>query len=1064
MFRIRSGWLLPLFIVLLTATTLVQAQTATPQSTPTATPAPTEPPAIPVIQPTPVPSPPLSGDLWQQVGQVWAQNREAILLALIMALVTGVLVGVFFQRIAGQVADWLARLFHYLFDNFASAPLIRLRYEKEYRDTLAAAVQELQGGSLVDRPIRLDQMYVPSLLTEETQVEVRGDLVDRYRSKDEMRRQQQTRAVSAWDAVRRFHRFVVLGGPGAGKTTYLYHLAFMCAQRRRPEVQDHLPIFIRFRELVRDLAQVKRLEDVFPQVLAEMNFPHAERFLERQLAQGRCLILLDGLDEVPAEDDHQRLIELVQEFANRQVREPKEGQSHNILVVSSRKYSYEHGQQLRGFAKTEVMEFDTPAIERFIYNWFGGEGELTKELLAGLKGNPRFLELARNPLLLLLIAYHYERERNLPRLRAELYQHCIRTRITQWNTIRGTHRGRFGENIKWRLLRELALYIFQEEKEGLLRRELLLEWLGAFAQNLRLPEDTLPETLLDEVARTSGLIQEWAIDRYGFSHQTLQEYFAAEAVDRQSDEQAAALLAEYLENPAWQEVILLYCGLADNTGPLLGRLMGQARQRRETGLWQLAGRCLAEGAQGIPEERRQEVVDKLVGLLREAEGPLAADENEMVIANLKEFASDLLLLQVQALLADSGSQTLLLAERLLPDTASPELRQLLSQQLSSLASAENAAERQAAIAAMGRLGSDDAGTIATLLRGLQEADPAARAEAALACGRLGRADEAVVVALRQTCSTDPADAPRRAALEALLALRQEALVDMVFIPAGEFLMGSGDEDKAAENDEKPRHRLYLPAYFMDRSPVTNGQFARFMEAGGYANPDYWSEAIEAGRWREGKFVDHQLHGGQSREQPALWEDKKWNSDEQPVVGVSWYEALAYARWAGKRLPNEAEWEKAASWEQGGRSAEGQGSGGAEGKQRRYPWGNSWQPGRANTKEARLERTTPVGQFSPEGDSPYGLVDMAGNVWEWCSTRWRDEKEQVYGYPYNPDDGREALDGGDEVWRVLRGGSWYSDQKSARCAARDRDYPGFWNYYWGFRCCCATSSLVSGSEF
>ncbi len=1045
MFR-KKSWLPGLLLLFWGWAALAQAQSSTPLPAATATPqptaAPTEPPAILIIEPTPVPDPGLQGNLWQQLQQVWQQNTEAILLALILALVTGVLVGVVFKGLVGKLGEWGERLFHFLFDRFAAVPLIRLRYEKDYRAAVAASVQDLQGGNLVDKEIRLDKMYVPSLLTEETQPDVRGDLADRYRTRDEIRRQQRARSVDPWEAVRRYHRFVVLGGPGVGKTTYLYHLTFMCAQRRRPEVAGYIPIFIRFREMLCQLEKLERLEDGFPQVFAENNFPNAAPFIEQQLREGRCLVLLDGLDELPRKEDHLRMIDLVQGFANRHVPAQQGGERQNILVVSSRKYSYEHSSQLTGFEKTEVMEFDRPAIERFVHNWFaeeeGTDSDLADELLAELQGNKRFLELARNPLLLLLITNHYERERNLPDLRAELYRHCIRTRITRWNTIRGTHRGRFGENVKWRLLRELALYTFQQEKEGLLRQEVLLDWLDAFGENLRLPPDTTPQTLLEEVARTSGLIQEWAIGRYGFSHQTLQEFFAAEAADRRGAEDGAALLEEHLDNPAWKEVILLYAGLADNAQPLLQRIAARARQP-ENGktMWLLAGQCLAEGAQQITEPLRREIATALVELLRQTEpAALTPEESEAAIAALQTFGGDLLPAVVADLLPSEADTDWLLAARLAPEDAPPELQEAIAARLARLSRTGDSGERQAAAAALGRLkGVDDAAIIA-LMGSLTDPDAAARAEAALALGRLGEAGKIVLDALLAVYENDPADEPRQAALEALLALRREEAVDMVYVPAGEFLMGSGEEDKAADDDEKPQHTLYLPAYFMDRTPVTNAQFRRFMAAGGYANEAYWPEAIAAGRWKEGKYI----YSGEQYTEPRYWNDAKWNGDEQPVVGVSWYEALAYARWAGKRLPTEAEWEKAA------RGTDG----------RLYPWGSEWDETRANTKEAGLKQTTPVGQYSPQGDSPYGAADTVGNVWEWCSTR------SGYAYPYTPDDGREDLSGGDDVGRVLRGGSWYDDKKWARCGARYWDTPRLRCLSRGFRC-CATSSLSPGSE-
>jgi iron(II)-dependent oxidoreductase len=243
--------------------------------------------------------------------------------------------------------------------------------------------------------------------------------------------------------------------------------------------------------------------------------------------------------------------------------------------------------------------------------------------------------------------------------------------------------------------------------------------------------------------------------------------------------------------------------------------------------------------------------------------------------------------------------------------------------------------------------------------------------------------------------------------------------ETVPVPAGLFLMGSTEDNQLAYDDERPQQQVNLDAFRIGRYPVTNAQYARFIEEGGYENRDYW---IEAGRvWREAESIA----------QPRFWEDPKWNQPNHPVVGVSWYEAVAYCRWLSEttgqefRLPSEAEWEKAARGEHG----------------REWPWGNEFDPQKANTEESGLRRTTPVGQYSPEGDSPYGASDMAGNVWEWCSTLERD-------YPYQPDDSREDLEG--EGPRVVRGGSWFDDQRGVRCAYRHWDDPDDRDLNLGFR--------------
>jgi hypothetical protein len=792
----RKARLLGLTLLLLLAwAALAQAQSAAPTPQPPPTPAPTEPPAILVVQPTPVPTPALQGNLWRQLQQVFDQNRGAILLAFIMGVV-GVIVGVFIQRGAGKLADAAGKLFHLLFDRFATAPLIRLRYEKEYRKALIENIRKLPGGDLVDRKLDLKEMYVPALLTEETRTELQGKRKDFFRTRDDIRRRQLKQKVGPWEAVERYSRFVVLGAPGIGKTTYLCHLAFKCAQRER--LKTYTPIFMRFRDKAAALEKMARLEEIFPTLFADYNFPNAGSFIDRRLKEGRCLILLDGLDEVSDARRHARMIELVQEFDQRYSSDAPGG---NILVVSSRKHGYIHGQQIRGFPKTEVLEFEDADVERFIYNWYRRENssgaDLAKSLLVELQGNRRFLELARNPLLLLLITDYYERRRNLPRQRAGLYRHCIRTRLIEWNRMRGVHYPAFDDEIKERMLRKLALRLFDDE-EGMIWKADLLAWLETFKTEQRLPEEKKPEMLLEDVARSSGLLYEWAIDRYGFSHRTLQEFFAADAARQMGAAEGAALLARQLDNPAWKEVILLYCGLADNAQPLLQRILGHGRQSGvRKAVWLLAGQCMAEGAQQIMDETRRELAGRLVGYLRgEFKPGLTPEESEQAIENLRFFAADLLPRYAAELLESPADAGALLAARLLPPGAAPYLRRDIDARLVTLSRSADAAVRQAAVAALGRTG--DAAAADALLAGLEDPDAAARAEAALALGRLGQVDDAAATALRRLYAEDPADAPRHAALEALLALGQAQAVGMVPVPAGEFLMGSGDKDPDAQ--------------------------------------------------------------------------------------------------------------------------------------------------------------------------------------------------------------------------------------------------------------------------
>jgi iron(II)-dependent oxidoreductase len=265
----------------------------------------------------------------------------------------------------------------------------------------------------------------------------------------------------------------------------------------------------------------------------------------------------------------------------------------------------------------------------------------------------------------------------------------------------------------------------------------------------------------------------------------------------------------------------------------------------------------------------------------------------------------------------------------------------------------------------------------------------------------------------------------------------------VRIPAGEFLMGTSDaeielllkmketQDWAAEwkeegffKREQPQHRVTLDEFQIAKYPVTNAQYHAFVQQTHQKPPHHWS-------------------GGRFPEELAAY----------PVVYVNWDDAVAYGQWltrilreAGQlreneviRLPTEAEWEKAAAWDD------------TQKAHRIWPWGNQWDAAKCNAYEGGAGTTTPVGKYSPGGDSFYGIADLAGNVWEWCAD-WYDENY----YASSPDKNPTGATSGRS--RVLRGGSWNLDQGPARGAVRHLYDPVYgYDYLIGFRVVVASSS-------
>lgn len=261
---------------------------------------------------------------------------------------------------------------------------------------------------------------------------------------------------------------------------------------------------------------------------------------------------------------------------------------------------------------------------------------------------------------------------------------------------------------------------------------------------------------------------------------------------------------------------------------------------------------------------------------------------------------------------------------------------------------------------------------------------------------------------------------------------------MILIPGGVFIMGTSlpQARQWAERTgnyleispfryEVPQRKIKLPSFYIKETPVTNQEYLEFVKAGGYTNPKYWKQFKEDPYFDfervRGEFVDQTGAPG-----PLLWKNGMYpeGKGDYPVTGVSWYEAAAYCAFKGWRLPTEAEWEKAARGEDG----------------RTYPWGNEFDPRRANTKESNKNELTPVYAY-PEGISPYGVYDMVGNVAEWTQDIFKTSERDP-----NP----PVLEYGE---RVVKSDYFTGDELTARPAARSPMQPYDRHPAQGFRCAC-----------
>lgn len=772
------------------------------------------------------------------------------------------------------------------------------------------------------------------------------------------------KSASALGALNLNSRLVLLGDPGSGKSTFVNFVAMCLAGEilGRPDANltlltnplptkqgmpsanrqpwDHgplLPIRVVLRDVVArvlpDENQEAKAEHLWEFITKDLEAavlsdyaPH----LYRELLDKNCLLLLDGLDEVPeASNRRAQITRMVEDF--------RATFSKCRILVTSRTYAYQKQDwRLPGFAEALLAPFSRGQILSFIRRWYAHIAALrgmdqadaqgrAQVLTTAVLGSERLLDLAARPLLLTLMAsLHAWRGGSLPEKREELYADAVDLLLDWWESpkiVRDAH----GKMVV--LQPSLAEWLnIDRDKVKSLLNELAFEAHSSqpeLSGTADIPEDRLvgglmrlsqnpavnPARLVEYLSQRAGLLVPTGVGVYAFPHRTFQEYLAACHLTDHDYPDKLAMLACTDPN-RWREAVLL-------AGAKAARGSAYA-------FWALVEALCNQSPEG-DHNLEQAWGARLAGQLLFELGDVRW------VSEREKSKVDLVKKWHLQLLRESG----------LP----PVERALAGNNLS-------------------RLG-----------------DPRFR--------------------------DDAWDLP------------DDQLLGFVEIPEGPFLMGNARGNAPEVREGEPSvHEVSLPTFFIGRFLTTIGQFAAFVR-----DTDYKIE----------------------------YPEPRKHSNNEAMNWVNWYDALAYCDWLTERLarfpdtpdslaerlmskrwivtlPSEAEWEKAA---RGGIlvATDSGGLGLNPLPSRLFPWGDEFDPNCANTSETRVRAVSSVGCF-PDGASPYGVLDLSGNLWEWTRSQFRP-------YPYRLNDGRDDLADSSELMRVLRGGPYSTSWHNARCAARER---------------------------
>lgn len=445
---------------------------------------------------------------------------------------------------------------------------------KKYTDSLLERYQFVKVLGMRE-PVPLKSLYVRANILEKISARagLRPEELAEFFDFDRRAFGKKSETVDGERMVNRLDKFIVLGKPGAGKTTYLKFLTLMMLDPGSQIERRRLPIFVTLREWADERSP---LLDFVVQQFDICGFPDAQGFVEKMLAEGQCIVLFDGLDEVSSDANQDDIIRQIRNFTDKY--------ATNQFVMSCRVAAYSHW--FERFTDVEMADFNEEQMETFIRNWFHGEPKVATECWDRLKGSPPLRELASVPLLLTLLCLEYSESNDFQPNRAELYKRAIETLLTKWDSSRRIRRAEVYKQLsikrKESMFARIAFGTFSEN-EYFIRERTLAKMIEKYIENLPgfNPAELEPDSraILQAIAAQHGIFVERAKDVFSFAHLTFQEYFTAKyIVDNQLNSSLDKLVEEHLYDSKWWVVFVLVAGLLEDSNYLILKIRNESNK------------------------------------------------------------------------------------------------------------------------------------------------------------------------------------------------------------------------------------------------------------------------------------------------------------------------------------------------------------------------------------------------------------------------------------------------------------------------------------------------------